>query len=112
MIGRCLSTTTLVVLGLLVPAAATSAQGFEAEYESLVDRFSVSLDAEAAVDRLVEEAGDLTDRVRQHRRDNRDSLSDEELDRLRDLANEVRAFESVTRVVGQKSNAADVSHRL
>jgi len=109
MIGRCLSTTMLIVFGLLVPAGDASTQGFEAEYESLVGGFSASLDDETAVGRLVEEAGDLTDRIRAYRRDNRDSLSDEELDRLRDLANEVRAFESVTRVVGQIHNAADVS---
>jgi len=110
MIRRFLSTIfPLVVICLHASADAASGQGFEAEYESLVADFSSSLSNEAAVEALVEQADELYDRIRQHRRESRDSLSDEERDGLSNLSDEVRAFQGVTRVVGQLSNAADVS---
>ena len=110
MIRRVLSTTLpLVVVGLLASADAVLGQEFEAEFERLVADFPGSLSSEAAAEALVEQADDLYDRIRRHRRDNRDSLPDEERNELSDLADEVRALQWVTRVVGQLHNAADVS---
>ena len=109
MTGRALSTALPLMLVALHASPGTAlAQGFDAEFEALVAEFPRSLPDEAAVESLVERAGELRDRIRQHRRDNRDSLSDEALDELSDLSDEVRAFRSVSRVVGQLHNAADV----
>ena len=99
---------SFALLHFILSVDPASSQGFDSEYADLRGGFSRALSNEAAVEALVDKAGDLYDRIRQHRRDNRDSLSDEERDRLRDLAGEVRAFEAVSRVVGQIHNAADV----
>lgn len=109
MITRRLSLTLFpVVLALLLTGGA-AAQDFNAEFKGLISAFAGSLGDTAEAEALMEEADMLYDRIRQHRRDNRDALSEEELDRLRDLSREVRSFEAVTRVVGQLHNAADVS---
>ena len=88
---------------------AIVAQDFDAEYRGMLEEFSDALPDTVAAEALIEQADALYDNVRQHRRDNRDSLSDEELDRLLELSREVRSFESVTRVVGQTHNAAETS---
>jgi hypothetical protein len=99
----------LAVFALLFTAVAASAQDFGTEYEGLIEEFTTSLDDSASVEGLVDRADELYKRVRQHRRDNRDDLPEEESDRLRDLYQEIRSFKAVTRVVGQVHNAADVS---
>ncbi len=93
---------------LLASADDAWSQGFESEYGDLVSAFSGSLGDASVVEALVEKADDLYDRIRQHRRDNRDSLSDEERDQLSEFSREVRAFKSAGRVVGQIHNAADI----
>jgi hypothetical protein len=99
----------LIIICLHASSDAALGQVFESEYEDLLTEFPRSLSDEAAVEVLVDQADVLYDRIRQHRRDNRDSLSDEERDELSELADEVRAFRGVARVVGQLHNAADVS---
>ena len=96
-----------VAASLLGGATEISAQDFESEYELLLAEFASSLSDETAATALMDGADGLYKRIRQHRRDNRDELSQEELDRLRDLYKEVRDFKGVVRVVGQLHNAAD-----
>ncbi len=90
----------------LLWGSAAFAQGFEAKYARLIEEFDGSLDNTASLEALVDQADALYKRIRQYRRDSRDDLSQEELDRLRDLYGEVRQFKSVTRTVGQLSNGA------
>ncbi len=94
---------------LLLVGAPASAEDFEAEYEGLIKQFATSLPDSAAVEGQVDDADDLYDRIRAYRKEKRDDLSEEELDRLRDLSREVRRFKGVARVVGQIHNAADTS---
>ncbi len=99
--GVCLSA------GLLSSMAAL-AEDFDAEYQSLIEQFRGSLNDTTALQRQVEKADALYDRIRQYRRDKRSELMKAKLDQLRDLARQVRYFKSVTRVVGQLNNRADV----
>ncbi|MGD2071346.1 MAG: hypothetical protein PVI57_21940 [Gemmatimonadota bacterium] len=90
------------------PAAHAGGQDFEAEYESLIEDFLAAVPDTAALEALDERSDSLTDRIRGYRSDHRADLSDEELDRLGDLASEVAVLDQVIRVVGQLSNSADV----
>ena len=103
-----LSVVLSVLIALLAPKAAF-AQDFDAEYKKLIAQFEESVADSAAAAKLVDRADDLYDRIRQHRRDNRKSLSDAQRDQLKDLSVEVRDFKAVTRVVAQVHNAADAS---
>jgi hypothetical protein len=102
-----------LVLGLagvpLLWGSAASAQDFAAEYVELIEDFAGSLYDTTSVEALVDRADALYDRIRQHRRDSRDELSEEDLDGLRDLSVEVQQLEGVARAVGQLSNASRVS---
>lgn len=109
MLGRrVLAFSPVFVLTLLLAGAEASAQDFEAEYAGLIAEFASSLQDTTAAESLADRADALYDRIRQHRRDNRDELSREERDRLGDLSGEVRSFRAATRVVGQLHNAADM----
>lgn len=100
-----LSATTLFFIGI----APASAGDFDGEFQALIDQFEDSLEDATKAQALEDAAGELSDRIRQFRRDQRSELSKEELDRLRDMASEVRSLKSATRVVGQTHNAAYVS---
>lgn len=99
----------VVSLGLAMSVEDLESQDFDAEYQALLGSFAGALSEESSVESLMEQAAELRDRIRQHRRDHRDDLTDGERDALADLADEVRALRSVSRVVGQVHNAAEVS---
>ena len=83
-------------------------QDFEAQYEALVEEFPEAFPDTTTLEALADRAATLGDRIRAHRMDNRDTMSDEEWDRNREIRSELRALRSVIRVVGQLSNSADV----
>lgn len=99
----------LLTFGVLCPTHEAAGQDFQSEYEALVAAFPGALSDAAKVEALMDQADELRDRIRAHRRDARDSLSDAERGALGELADEARALRSMARVVGQTHNAADVS---
>ncbi|GAB3285638.1 hypothetical protein [Parahaliea aestuarii] len=92
----------------LFTSIAAFAEDFDAEYQGLIEDFRGSLNDSTALQQQVDKADALHDRIQQYRRDKRSELPKADLDQLRDLAREVRYFKSVTKVVGQLRNSADV----
>jgi hypothetical protein len=110
-----MATSPSRLAGLLLAGAImfwplpASSQDFEGAYTALVDAFGDALPDASLLEDLVGRADALADQIQEHRRANRDGLSRDELNHLRDLRREVVRFESVARTVGQTSNGARVS---
>lgn len=89
-------------------ALAASAQEYDSEIAALASSFPSAVDDRNAIQALVARAEALDDRIREDWRSGRDSLPQEQLDRLKHLEDEAEALEDVFEVVGQLDYGGDI----